>query len=156
LTSQNDNTSQFDLCINHQLLVATALHSYNEMMHHRDYQFHDVKVEISPPVSPVRELEPLLSQNQGTESRASMKIPSPTPSKEIGPQKKNFPLFQTTQEELLRVAIEKKRASSRIRQSIALRAAVAEWERPFVMEVPEDDFAAVTEEDGEFVMSCLQ
>jgi hypothetical protein len=125
-------------------------------MRHRDYQIIDTKVEISPPVSPVRELDPTFSRSLGTLSRESSTTQSPTPQKEFGPRHNKFPLFQTTQEELLRIAIEKKRASSRIRQSIALRAALADWERPFVLEVPEDDFAAVTEEDGEFVMSCLQ
>jgi hypothetical protein len=138
------------------LSATTIVQNYNAIMHLRDYQIIDEKVEISPPVSPVRVLEPTYSRNLATLSQASMKTHPPTQLKEFGPQTSLFPSFQTTQEELLRVAIEKKRASSRIRQSMALRAAVAEWESPFVVEVPEDDFAAVTEEDGEFVMSCLQ
>jgi hypothetical protein len=116
----------------------------------------DRKIEISPPVSPRRELEPMLSPTSKGMSRASAKSPPSSPLKEFGPRENKFPLFQTTQEELLRVAVENKRASSRIRQSMALRAALAEWERPFVVEEPEDDFAVVLEEEGEFVMSCLQ
>lgn len=122
----------------------------------RDDPIHDRKNEITPPVSPVPELEPEPLLARKSVSQASAKSPPPSPLKEFGPQKNKFPLFQTTQEELLKIAIEKKRASSRIRQSMALRAALAEFERPFVMEEPEYDFAVVSEEDGEFVMSCLQ
>ncbi|KAG7367194.1 hypothetical protein IV203_029864 [Nitzschia inconspicua] len=114
------------------------------------------KDEISPPVSPVKELDPLLSQHPKYSPRTSTNPPSTPTFKEFGPRENKFPLFQTSQEELIRVAVEKKQASSRIRQSIALRAALAEWDRPFVMEETEDDFAVVLEEDGEFVMSCLQ
>lgn len=101
------------------------------------------------------------SQNVDFVTNNSAASPTPThPSlspKVFGPLENKFSLFRTTQEDLLRVAIENKRASSRLRQAMALRAVLAESEgSPIRVEDPDYDFACVGEEDGEFVMGCLQ
>jgi hypothetical protein len=134
--------------------------------------------QASPPVSPLKELDASSSPRSDLFERASdpgspraisashnelferaSDHGSPVRKTEYGPQDSNgLPSHQPTQEELVRVAMEKRRVSRRLKRGIIRRAAAMASPKPAVFDEPEYDFAFLfdEEEKGEFVLSCLQ
>ncbi|KAL3924516.1 MAG: hypothetical protein SGILL_000995 [Bacillariaceae sp.] len=86
---------------------------------------------------------------------------SPIQKKEYGPQAQSHRgqvSHQPTQDDLLRVAMDQKRVSRRLKRGIIRRAAAMTSPKPAVPDEPEYDFAFLfdEEEKGDFVLSCLQ
>lgn len=108
---------------------------------------------LSPPISPMKQFGPRPLPDDVLSQSELLLTPTSSP-KRFGSQKEKNHSPQPTQEELLRIAMERKRTSTRIQRAFERRTTLAAKQGN--TRDPSEEFAIVFDDVGDFVLGCIE